>query len=168
MYGFIGCDIIGGPYSWKASDIEYLRRIGEMLGNTLQNLYNRKALQKVQVELLEANKQLERLANIDGLTGIANRRLFDSTLERDVARCYEQGCSLSLLLIDVDLFKQYNDAYGHVAGDTVLKNIATRSLTVVWVAMIWWLVMAAKSSRLSSLIRREKRYLLSRHEFYVM
>lgn len=124
MYGFIGCDIIGGPYSWKASDIEYLRRIGEMLGNTLQNLYNRKALQKVQVELLEANKQLERLANIDGLTGIANRRLFDSTLERDVARCYEQGRSLSLLLIDVDLFKQYNDAYGHVAGDTVLKNIA--------------------------------------------
>ena len=94
-----------GPYSWKASDIEYLRRIGEMLGNTLQNLYNRKALQKVQVELLEANKQLERLANIDGLTGIANRRLFDSTLERDVARCYEQGRSLSLLLIDVDLFK---------------------------------------------------------------
>ena len=124
MYGFIGCDIIGSPYVWNAFDIEYLRRIGEMLGNTLQSLHNRKALQKAQTELLEANKQLERLANIDGLTGIANRRLFDSTLLRDVKRCFEQGEALSLLLIDVDLFKQYNDAYGHVAGDAALQKIA--------------------------------------------
>ena len=124
MYGFIGCDIIGSPYSWNAFDIEYLQRIGEMLGNTLQNLHNRKALQKAQTELLEANKQLERLANIDGLTGIANRRLFDSTLKRDVERCTEQMTTLSLLLIDVDFFKQYNDAYGHVAGDAALQKIA--------------------------------------------
>lgn len=124
VYGFIGCDIIGSPYSWKAYDIEYLRRIGEMLGNTLQNIHNRKALQKMQLELLKANKQLEQLANIDGLTGIANRRLFDSTLQRDIKRCQKQGLALSLLLIDVDFFKQYNDHYGHVAGDKVLKKIA--------------------------------------------
>lgn len=124
IYGFIGCDIIGSPYSWNAFDIEYLRRIGEMLGNTLQSLRNRKALQKAQTDLLEANKQLERLANIDGLTGIANRRLFDSTLKRDVERCAEQMTTLSLLLIDVDFFKQYNDAYGHVAGDAALQKIA--------------------------------------------
>ena len=78
----------------------------------------------MQVELLEANKQLEQLANIDGLTGIANRRLFDTTLKRDIQRCQEQGLSLSLLLIDVDFFKQYNDDYGHVAGDRVLIKIA--------------------------------------------
>lgn len=124
IYGFIGCDIIGSPYSWSAFDIEYLRRIGEMLGNTLQSLHNRKALQKAQAELLEANKQLERLANIDGLTGIANRRLFDSTLLRNLERCNEQGLTLSLLLIDVDLFKQFNDAYGHIAGDAALQKIA--------------------------------------------
>jgi len=124
MYGFIGCDIIGSPYAWKPYDVEYLRRIGEMLGNTLQNLYNKRALQKAQAELVEANKQLERLANIDGLTSIANRRLFDVTLELDVARCIEQQLPLSLLLIDVDFFKQYNDTYGHVAGDAVLKKIA--------------------------------------------
>lgn len=122
--GFIGCDIIGSPYSWSAFDVEYLRRIGEMLGNTLQSLHNRKALQKAQAELLEANKQLERLANIDGLTGIANRRLFDSTLLRNLERCNEQGLTLSLLLIDVDLFKQFNDAYGHIAGDAALQKIA--------------------------------------------
>ena len=124
IYGFIGCDIIGSPYSWSTFDIQYLRRIGEMLGNTLQSLHNRKILQKMQVELLEANKQLEQLANIDGLTGIANRRLFDTTLKRDIQRCQEQGLSLSLLLIDVDFFKQYNDDYGHVAGDRVLIKIA--------------------------------------------
>ena len=78
----------------------------------------------MQFELLEANKQLEQLANIDGLTGIANRRLFDTTLKRDIQRCQEQGLALSLLLIDVDFFKQYNDDYGHVAGDKVLIKIA--------------------------------------------
>lgn len=124
IYGFIGCDIIGAPYSWKAFDIEYLRRIGEMLGNTLQNLHNRKALQKMQTELLEANKQLERLANIDGLTGLANRRLFDVTIKSDIVRCNQADIPISLLLIDVDYFKQYNDYYGHVAGDNVLKRVA--------------------------------------------
>ncbi|MBT3134882.1 diguanylate cyclase [Alteromonas sp. ALT199] len=124
IYGFIGCDIIGAPYSWKAFDIEYLRRIGEMLGNTLQNLHNRKALQKMQIELLEANKQLERLANIDGLTGLANRRLFDATIKSDMKRSKENGIPIGLLLIDVDYFKQYNDYYGHVAGDNVLIKVA--------------------------------------------
>ncbi|MHC6645161.1 sensor domain-containing diguanylate cyclase [Alteromonas sp. HB246098] len=124
MYGFIGCDIIGAPYSWKAFDIEYLRRIGEMLGNTLQNLHNRKALQKMQIELLDANKQLERLANIDGLTGLANRRLFDATIKSDMERSKQNDIPISLLLIDVDYFKQYNDYYGHVAGDNVLKRVA--------------------------------------------
>ena len=124
MYGFLGCDIIGSPYAWKAYDIEYLRRIGEILGNTLQNLHNRKALHKMQLELLEANQQLERLANIDGLTGTPNRRLFDATLKADIIRCNEQKIPLSLLLIDVDHFKQYNDFYGHVAGDAVLKSVA--------------------------------------------
>ena len=95
-----------------------------MLGNTLQNLHNRKALHKMQLELLEANKQLERLANIDGLTGIPNRRLFDATLKADIIRCNEQKIPISLLLIDVDHFKQYNDCYGHVAGDAVLKSVA--------------------------------------------
>ncbi len=123
-YGFIGCDIIGAPYSWKPHDIEYLTRIGEMLGNTLQNLNNRKSLHKIQIELLSANRQLERLANIDGLTGIANRRLFDTTLAADLVRCREFKQPLSLMLIDVDHFKLYNDTHGHVAGDNVLKRLA--------------------------------------------
>jgi diguanylate cyclase (GGDEF)-like protein len=123
-HGFIGCDITGSPYTWSASDIEYLKRIGDMLGNTLQNIYNRKAIHAMQQELIEANKQLQKLANIDGLTGIANRRLFNTTLDKDLAQSCRKQDSLSLLLIDVDFFKLYNDRYGHVAGDSVLQKVA--------------------------------------------
>ncbi|WP_269519609.1 sensor domain-containing diguanylate cyclase [Alteromonas sp. BMJM2] len=123
-HGFIGCDITGSPYTWSPSDIEYLQRIGDMLGNTLQNIYNRKAIHTMQLELIEANKQLQKLANIDGLTGIANRRLFNSTLDKDLAQSCRKQDSLSLLLIDVDFFKLYNDQYGHVAGDNVLQKVA--------------------------------------------
>ena len=123
-HGFIGCDITGSPYTWSASDIEYLKRIGDMLGNTLQNIYNRKAIHTMQQELIEANRQLQKLANIDGLTGIANRRLFNSTLDKDLAQSCRKQDALSLLLIDVDFFKLYNDQYGHVAGDSVLQKVA--------------------------------------------
>lgn len=67
---------------------------------------------------------LERLSSIDGLTGISNRRAFDQALEREWLRALRHESPLSLLLIDVDLFKQFNDGYGHIAGDDCLKLIA--------------------------------------------
>jgi len=75
-------------------------------------------------QLAAANAKLERLANIDGLTGIANRRSFDASL----ARCWRQGLRepgpLSLLLLDIDHFKLFNDSRGHQAGDECLRQIA--------------------------------------------
>lgn len=124
IYGFIGCDITGSPYTWREHDIAYLKRIAELLGNSLQNTHNKNALQHTQLQLLDANRKLAELANIDGLTGIANRRLFDETLQRDIEKMVSIKKELSLLLIDVDLFKDYNDLYGQVAGDTVLKRVA--------------------------------------------
>lgn len=124
LYGFVGCDIIGSAYTWKSYDIEYLERIGEILGNTLQNLRNRNALATMQEALLNANKKLEHLANIDGLTEIPNRRLFDETLAEQIERCKTELKPISLLLVDADNFKSYNDNYGHVAGDDALKQIA--------------------------------------------
>ncbi|BBK37113.1 hypothetical protein STAQ_21910 [Allostella sp. ATCC 35155] len=76
---------------------------------------------------LEMQRQrdiLERLSSIDGLTGISNRRAFDQALEREWLRALRHESPLSLLLIDVDLFKQFNDGYGHIAGDDCLKLIA--------------------------------------------
>nr|WP_247670777.1 GGDEF domain-containing protein [Alteromonas sp. MMG017] len=95
-----------------------------MLANTLQNAHNERALHQAKQQLIEANLKLAKLANIDGLTGIANRRLFDDTLQSDIQRSVQSKTPLSLLLIDVDHFKIYNDCYGHVAGDNVLIQVA--------------------------------------------
>lgn len=74
--------------------------------------------------LAEANSQLEALAFTDGLTGIANHRSFQEELSRSFAACTPGKDRLSLMLMDVDKFKQYNDTYGHPAGDVVLKLVA--------------------------------------------
>ncbi|ANB23868.1 hypothetical protein A6F57_00750 [Alteromonas stellipolaris] len=124
IFGFIGCDITGSPYTWRDYDVKYLQRIAQMLANTLQNAHNERALQEAKQQLIEANLKLAKLANIDGLTGIANRRLFDDTLQSDIQRNIRRKTPLSLLLIDVDHFKIYNDCYGHVAGDNVLIQVA--------------------------------------------
>ena len=68
---------------------------------------------------------LEQLATRDGLTGLANRRCFDDTLHAEWARAMRQKQPLSLLMVDVDNFKAYNDANGHLGGDECLKRIAS-------------------------------------------
>ena len=75
-------------------------------------------------KLDEANRELTRLSTADGLTGIANRRRFDETLLKEWRRCAREERPLSLLLIDVDFFKPFNDNYGHQVGDECLKAVA--------------------------------------------
>ncbi|NVM78299.1 diguanylate cyclase (GGDEF)-like protein/PAS domain S-box-containing protein [Duganella sp. SG902] len=72
-----------------------------------------------------AQVALEQLATRDGLTGLANRRCFDDTLHAEWQRALRHQQPLSLLMVDVDNFKQYNDAYGHLGGDECLQRIAT-------------------------------------------
>lgn len=72
----------------------------------------------------EAQLALERLVMRDGLTGIANRRCFDETLRKEWEQARRTGHPLSLLLLDVDHFKRYNDSYGHPAGDECLQRVA--------------------------------------------
>ncbi len=74
-------------------------------------------------ELEELNKKLERLSMVDGLTGIANRRSFDEYIERMWALGTRNDMPLSLILIDIDNFKKYNDTLGHIAGDECLKQV---------------------------------------------
>lgn len=69
-------------------------------------------------------KQLEQDAFIDSLTGIHNRRRFDQTLSIEWRRANRHGKQLSLAMVDIDYFKQYNDTYGHGAGDDALRQIA--------------------------------------------
>ncbi|MBK7002581.1 MAG: diguanylate cyclase [Rhodoferax sp.] len=76
------------------------------------------------MRFVHQRKLLEALAGRDGLTEIPNRRTFDETLVRELRRNAREGGNLSLAMIDVDYFKQYNDHYGHARGDWVLKSVA--------------------------------------------
>ncbi|MDB5990018.1 MAG: diguanylate cyclase [Herbaspirillum sp.] len=73
--------------------------------------------------LKELNQTLEKLAMQDGLTGLANRRLFDIELQNELSRATRSASSLALIMIDVDFFKKYNDLYGHLAGDECLRQV---------------------------------------------
>jgi diguanylate cyclase (GGDEF)-like protein len=79
---------------------------------------------RTQLRWKHSADSLRRAAATDGLTGIANRRAFDGLLEREWMRTRRTGESISLLLVDVDHFKRYNDRYGHPGGDLCLQRIA--------------------------------------------
>ena len=74
--------------------------------------------------LQEANRKLEHLVNLDGLTKLANRRCFDEYLEQEWQRLGREQLPLSLIMCDIDFFKNYNDTYGHVAGDDCLRKVS--------------------------------------------
>lgn len=78
----------------------------------------------IEQELKEANLELSRLSSTDQLTGIANRRMLDQTIEREWPRHLRDQQPISLLICDVDFFKKYNDTYGHQKGDDALKKVA--------------------------------------------
>ncbi|WP_139800779.1 sensor domain-containing diguanylate cyclase [Geothermobacter hydrogeniphilus] len=79
-------------------------------------------LERLNAELEEKNRYLEQIANLDGLTGIFNHRYFQESLNREMNRAVRTGRGLSLIMIDLDKFKNINDFYGHQAGDFVLKE----------------------------------------------
>ncbi len=81
-------------------------------------------LQRARSSLEQLNRTLEKLAMQDGLTGLANRRQFDIALKDEFSRAMRNASSLALIMIDVDCFKQYNDIYGHAAGDECLRAIS--------------------------------------------
>jgi diguanylate cyclase (GGDEF)-like protein len=75
-------------------------------------------------ELLRENRELSKFSNVDTLTGAANRRAFDDFLEQSIQQSMRHQLQLSLILLDIDYFKGYNDAYGHLAGDDALKKVS--------------------------------------------
>lgn len=83
-----------------------------------------RALQESQERLAAANKELEKLSSLDGLTGIPNRRRFDEVLDQEWHRAMRNKTPLSLIMLDIDFFKLYNDHYGHQGGDDCLKRVA--------------------------------------------
>ena len=83
-----------------------------------------KARVKTHLELKQHRDRLEKLSSMDGLTGIANRRRFDERLEREWKVATRDASVISLVMIDIDYFKLYNDSYGHIVGDECLVKVA--------------------------------------------
>lgn len=116
-----GIEVGGDDYLFKpvsaivlAAKVRAMQRIAQM----------RYSLVVLTRRLDEANRELQRLSAIDGLTGIPNRRQFDETLLREWRRAQRRAHSIGLLVCDVDHFKQYNDQFGHQAGDECLRRVA--------------------------------------------
>ena len=119
------------PVNWGLSSSTYLG--GALLGVVLryrderhlrrEHLHARLlVLDNERIQAL-AN-QLERLSFLDGLTGLANRRYFDSSLDKAWRSCQRDNLPLTVIMLDVDFFKPYNDFYGHQRGDQVLRDLA--------------------------------------------
>lgn len=102
-----------------------------MLRQVRVNLKNQLELTLVRDELTSINHTLQSLALVDGLTGLANRRQFDALLEKNLERSAKSDQPLSLIMMDIDYFKRYNDTYGHVTGDQCLRHVGVALKSVI-------------------------------------
>ncbi|NOR40138.1 MAG: diguanylate cyclase [Gammaproteobacteria bacterium] len=112
------CDQTYKSFSNMISMTWEREHIAQELGDLTGSLRDRNR------QLRDARRQLTDLANVDELTGLGNRRLVNSVLQEEMNRARRSGAELSLILLDVDYFKNYNDTYGHTAGDVVLQKLA--------------------------------------------
>ena len=114
-----------GEYVWIESATKLLDELlsgGQKLIVVSRNISERKLVEQ---RLQEANELLQHLSTIDGLTGVSNRRAFDERLKIEWNRGSRNSSSLSLVMLDIDYFKAYNDTYGHQGGDGCLKQVAS-------------------------------------------
>lgn len=112
-----------GSFRWIRDVVHVVRKDGEVeaLVGFMFDISERKRREE---ELTALRARLEALSFQDGLTGIANRRRLDQVLETEAASAARSGLPISLILADVDKFKEYNDLYGHLAGDECLQRVA--------------------------------------------
>ncbi|WP_412497643.1 diguanylate cyclase [Vibrio furnissii] len=101
---------------WDAGAVDFLQK--PINANTLKHRVRAHLTLKHQSDLLRS------LAYVDGLTGVSSRRHFDQYLDTQLGHAFRKQESLGVLLIDIDFFKQYNDRYGHIAGDDALRQVA--------------------------------------------
>ncbi|TVR12873.1 MAG: sensor domain-containing diguanylate cyclase [Phormidium sp. GEM2.Bin31] len=112
------------PRQWQADELNVLPQLATQLAIAIQQA---QLYQQLQI----ANRELSELATQDGLTQIANRRRFDEYLDHEWRRLLRSPAPLSLILFDIDFFKQYNDAHGHLAGDQCLQQVAQTLKTLM-------------------------------------
>lgn len=109
--------------SWVISRMRYLNFVEDFEYTKIIQEKNNE-LEKVNRELEEANRILEKLSQTDSITGIYNRFVFDRTMLTEWDRCRRHSIPLTLMIIDIDFFKSFNDNYGHQAGDDCIRDVA--------------------------------------------
>ncbi|PSN05753.1 hypothetical protein C7293_31490, partial [filamentous cyanobacterium CCT1] len=117
LWGLLIAHQCDRPRTWDHSDIQLLETLATQVGIAIQQA-------KLHEKLRYANDQLQRLVFIDELTQVSNRRQFEEHLEQEWRRLCREQSPISLLMCDIDHFKQYNDTYGHPAGDRCLASVA--------------------------------------------
>jgi diguanylate cyclase (GGDEF)-like protein/PAS domain S-box-containing protein len=121
-----------GTFLWVEANLRLYRDTvtGVPVGfvNVVRDIASRKAEED---RLSQAYQHVESLASVDGLTGLANRRRFDETMEQQWPNAIRNQAPLSLLIFDVDNFKPYNDLYGHLRGDNCLRQIADATRAII-------------------------------------
>ena len=111
-------------HKYPFSDASGRRSVACMALDVTPQWEAQQEVQRVQQELHVANEKLRNLSLTDALTGLTNRRAFEDCLEMERARSIRSGDPLSILMMDIDNFKSFNDSFGHVCGDEVLRQIA--------------------------------------------
>ncbi|HWU84538.1 MAG TPA: sensor domain-containing diguanylate cyclase [Rhodocyclaceae bacterium] len=113
-----------GNYVWIRDVVHVVRKEDGTADALIGFMFDITERKQIEEELIRLQKEFRELSYKDGLTGVANRRMFDSVIEVEWTNARRNNQSLSVILLDIDYFKQYNDHYGHIQGDECLKRVA--------------------------------------------
>lgn len=109
--------------SWAISYMRYKKQAEDFINKKII-LKKNDELRFINMQLQEANQKLEIMSMTDGLTGVINRLSFETVIRDEWSRCERHSIPLSLIMVDIDFFKEFNDNYGHQAGDRCIKLVA--------------------------------------------
>ena len=113
-----------GDYVWIRDVVHVVRKDDGDVDSLIGFMFDISERKRTEEQLAAARRELEELSFKDGLTGVANRRRFDAVMETEWNNACRNKQAISLLMLDIDCFKQYNDHYGHLEGDQCLKRVA--------------------------------------------
>ena len=113
-----------GSYVWIRDVVHVVRKDDGEVDALIGFMFDISERKKTEEQLATLRKELEEMSYKDGLTGVANRRMFDSVLELEWSNARRSRQPLSLIMLDIDHFKEYNDHYGHIQGDDCLIRVA--------------------------------------------
>nr|WP_278003252.1 diguanylate cyclase [Nodosilinea sp. TSF1-S3] len=117
LWGLLIAHQCRSPRDWRMADVRLLQNLATQVGIAIQQA-------KMHREITLANQRLRRMAYLDGLTQVANRRRLEQYLDQEWRRMSRENGSVALIMADIDYFKGFNDRYGHQAGDDCLRRVA--------------------------------------------